>query len=256
VTKSELVDAVASKLPTMLRGDVELGVRTVFTAMAEALLDEERIEIRGFGSFTVRHRKARDGRNPGPARRCGSCTGAPCTSPSARSCWSASTPGAASRPTASAASGRTGRTSMSLSHWYFVRSQQDVLRPLSQAAVVRFFFNGGQLAAEADGFVRYIEVTVRLENRRAVEVQRVNAFQYCVRPDGTLDMDHLFAVTALAAEAAFGQLLRTAPRPGVIAAGHRFAKRRLEHEAGREPTEDEFAALAELVNRRAGRRIM
>ena len=64
MTKSELVDAVASKLPTMLRGDVELGVRTVFTAMAEALLDEERIEIRGFGSFTVRHRKARDGRNP------------------------------------------------------------------------------------------------------------------------------------------------------------------------------------------------
>ena len=64
MTKSELINAVAQKQRTMTRREVEEGVNIVFEAMAYALREEERIEIRGFGSFTVRHRKARDGRNP------------------------------------------------------------------------------------------------------------------------------------------------------------------------------------------------
>lgn len=64
MTKSELIDTVAHKVERLTRADVETAVNTIFKAMAQSLLEEERIEIRGFGSFVVRHRKARDGRNP------------------------------------------------------------------------------------------------------------------------------------------------------------------------------------------------
>ncbi|MBM4321662.1 MAG: integration host factor subunit beta [Deltaproteobacteria bacterium] len=64
MTKSELIDTVAHKVERLTRADVETAVNTIFKSMAQSLLQEERIEIRGFGSFVVRHRKARDGRNP------------------------------------------------------------------------------------------------------------------------------------------------------------------------------------------------
>jgi len=64
VTKSELIDVVARKMEHLTRADVEGAVNTIFKSMAQSLLDEDRIEIRGFGSFVVRRRKARDGRNP------------------------------------------------------------------------------------------------------------------------------------------------------------------------------------------------
>ncbi len=64
MTKSELINVVARKVNGMPRADVETAVNTIFKAMAGSLLEEERIEIRGFGSFVVRHRKARDGHNP------------------------------------------------------------------------------------------------------------------------------------------------------------------------------------------------
>lgn len=50
VARSELIAAVASKLGTKPHCDVELGVNTVFMAMAEALVEEERIDVRDFGS--------------------------------------------------------------------------------------------------------------------------------------------------------------------------------------------------------------
>jgi integration host factor subunit beta len=63
VTKSELIDSIADKLH-LAKARAEQIVDTVFNAMVDALKDGQGIEIRGFGSFTIREYKAYDGRNP------------------------------------------------------------------------------------------------------------------------------------------------------------------------------------------------
>lgn len=63
MTKSELVDAVAERLK-LPRGKAEFIVNCVFDSMVEALRKGQGIEIRGFGSFTVREYKSYEGRNP------------------------------------------------------------------------------------------------------------------------------------------------------------------------------------------------
>jgi integration host factor subunit beta len=63
MTKSELIDALASR-SQLTKARAELVVNCVFDAMTEALQRGEGIEIRGFGSFTVRPYKAYSGRNP------------------------------------------------------------------------------------------------------------------------------------------------------------------------------------------------
>jgi len=64
VTKSQLIEAVASKLQNVSKKDVEIIVDTIFSSMTDALTRDERIEIRGFGSFVSKKRDAREGRNP------------------------------------------------------------------------------------------------------------------------------------------------------------------------------------------------
>lgn len=63
MTKSELIEAVAAKLK-LPKGKAELVVNCVFDSMVDALKKSEGIEIRGFGSFTVRSYKPYEGRNP------------------------------------------------------------------------------------------------------------------------------------------------------------------------------------------------
>ena len=63
MTKSELIETVANKLK-LPKGKAELIVNCVFDSMEAALKQGERIEIRGFGSFEIRHYKAYEGRNP------------------------------------------------------------------------------------------------------------------------------------------------------------------------------------------------
>ena len=63
MTKSELIDAMAVR-SELTKARAELVVNCVFDAMTEALEKGEGIEIRGFGSFTVRPYKAYSGRNP------------------------------------------------------------------------------------------------------------------------------------------------------------------------------------------------
>ena len=62
--KSELVARLAERNPHLYLRDVELAVSTVFEEVAAALARGERVEVRGFGSFSVRRRDARVGRNP------------------------------------------------------------------------------------------------------------------------------------------------------------------------------------------------
>ncbi len=64
MNKSDLIEALAAKLPNLAGRDVEVIVNTIFDSMTDSLRRGERIEIRGFGSFEVRIRKPRIGRNP------------------------------------------------------------------------------------------------------------------------------------------------------------------------------------------------
>jgi integration host factor subunit beta len=64
MTKSGLIETVAAKTLHISKRDTEIVVNTIFDSMAQALRTGERIEIRGFGSFQVKVRDAREGRNP------------------------------------------------------------------------------------------------------------------------------------------------------------------------------------------------
>ncbi len=64
MTKSELIEIIARKQTQLAYKDVELSVKTLIEQMAQALATGERIEIRGFGSFSLHFRPPRIGRNP------------------------------------------------------------------------------------------------------------------------------------------------------------------------------------------------
>lgn len=64
MTRSELVAALASRFSHLPLRDAEVAVKTILDAMGDALEKGQRIEIRGFGSFSVNHRAPRLGRNP------------------------------------------------------------------------------------------------------------------------------------------------------------------------------------------------
>ncbi|GAB4181926.1 MAG: integration host factor subunit beta [Wenzhouxiangellaceae bacterium] len=64
MTKSELIERLASHQPHLDQADVELAVRTIIERMTQSLATGDRIEIRGFGSFSLHFREPRIGRNP------------------------------------------------------------------------------------------------------------------------------------------------------------------------------------------------
>ena len=64
MTKSELIETIAARQSQLSSKDVELAVKTVLEHMSQALSTGERIEIRGFGSFSLHYREPRKGRNP------------------------------------------------------------------------------------------------------------------------------------------------------------------------------------------------
>ena len=64
MTRSELIDLMTSRQTQLSAKDVELAVKLMIDHMAETLSDGERIEIRGFGSFSLHYREPRRGRNP------------------------------------------------------------------------------------------------------------------------------------------------------------------------------------------------
>ncbi len=64
MTKSELIEAVARGQGPLVHKDIELAVKCLIDQMSTALASGERIEIRGFGSFSLHYRPPRIGRNP------------------------------------------------------------------------------------------------------------------------------------------------------------------------------------------------
>ena len=64
MTRSELIADLVASNPHLRAHDADLIVATIFTEMTAALARGERVELRGFGAFTVKRRNARTGRNP------------------------------------------------------------------------------------------------------------------------------------------------------------------------------------------------
>ncbi|MAW86990.1 MAG: integration host factor subunit beta [Phyllobacteriaceae bacterium] len=62
--KSELVQIIATKNPHLFQRDVENIVNAIFDEITDALSKGNRVELRGFGAFSVKNRPARAGRNP------------------------------------------------------------------------------------------------------------------------------------------------------------------------------------------------
>ena len=64
MTRTDLVAALADKFSQLTQRDTEFAVKTILDAMSDALARGHRIEIRGFGSFSINRRPPRVGRNP------------------------------------------------------------------------------------------------------------------------------------------------------------------------------------------------
>jgi integration host factor subunit beta len=64
MNKSELIVAIADKQPHLLQKDVELAIKNILDVLTTTLANGDRIEIRGFGGFSITHRDPRVGRNP------------------------------------------------------------------------------------------------------------------------------------------------------------------------------------------------
>ena len=64
MTRSDLVEELAARFAQLTHHDAESAVKTILDSMGEALVQGHRIEIRGFGSFSINHRAPRMGRNP------------------------------------------------------------------------------------------------------------------------------------------------------------------------------------------------
>ncbi|HAD04963.1 MAG: integration host factor subunit beta [Desulfuromonadales bacterium GWC2_61_20] len=64
MTKSELIDRLTFENGALNKREAELIVNTIFASIGDTLAGGGRVEIRGFGSFTVRERDAREARNP------------------------------------------------------------------------------------------------------------------------------------------------------------------------------------------------
>lgn len=64
MTKSELIAALMQKHPHLQLKDINLIVNTVFDSISSSLADNNRVELRGFGAFSIKERDPRIGRNP------------------------------------------------------------------------------------------------------------------------------------------------------------------------------------------------
>jgi|TARA_B110000495_G_C22775524_1_gene453738 integration host factor subunit beta len=64
MTKSKLINLLAARFSQLVHKDAELSVKVIIDAMSNSLKKNNRIEIRGFGSFSLNYRPARIGRNP------------------------------------------------------------------------------------------------------------------------------------------------------------------------------------------------
>ncbi len=64
MTKSELIESIASQHPNMTKKNIEFIINSVFKSIKDSLQKGDKVEIRGFGSFKIREKSSKVGRNP------------------------------------------------------------------------------------------------------------------------------------------------------------------------------------------------
>lgn len=64
MTRSSLINKISTRFPEMSQRDVEKTVKIIFDQITTSLIKGQRVELRGFGAFSVRYREKRTGRNP------------------------------------------------------------------------------------------------------------------------------------------------------------------------------------------------
>ena len=64
INKKDLIELISKNQNQLPQRDIDLAIKTIINSMLESLASGKRIEIRGFGSFALRYRKSRIGRNP------------------------------------------------------------------------------------------------------------------------------------------------------------------------------------------------
>lgn len=64
MTKAQLIETVSQQVTHLTKRQTEVIVNTIFNSIRQSLANGDKIEIRGFGSFKLRHRRMREGRNP------------------------------------------------------------------------------------------------------------------------------------------------------------------------------------------------
>jgi integration host factor subunit beta len=64
MTKAELIEKVTEKMNSLTLKQTEVVVNLIFDSVKDTLAKGEKVEIRGFGSFRIRNRRSREGRNP------------------------------------------------------------------------------------------------------------------------------------------------------------------------------------------------
>ncbi len=64
MTKAELIEALVERIDRLTKKEAELIVNVVFRSISDSLAGGDKVELRGFGSFKVKERRAREGRNP------------------------------------------------------------------------------------------------------------------------------------------------------------------------------------------------
>ena len=137
--------------------------------------------------------------------------------------------------------------------WFFQRTAPGEIRRITNPLMQRFLVGERALPQDGDGFVRCIGMSLELQNRKPAQVTRVWFSKIRVSGDGRVDPHHRHETVKLAQKEA-----RQIAQAGssVVAAGHRFAARRLSHLGEWRPEEKDLAALRAVVNTRAGKEML
>jgi hypothetical protein len=136
--------------------------------------------------------------------------------------------------------------------WFFQRTAPGEIRCIPNPSMQRFLVGERPLRQDGDGYVRCIGMSLELHDRKPALVSRVWFSKIRVTEEGRVDPHHRHETAKLA----HAQVAAPPSASSVVAAGHRFARRRLSHLAEWRPEERDLVALRALVNTRAGKQML
>jgi hypothetical protein len=135
--------------------------------------------------------------------------------------------------------------------WFFQRTGPGEIKRISNPSMQRFLVGERPLVQDGDGYVRCIGVSLDVRNRKPAMVARVWFSKIRVLDDGKVDPHHRHETAKLAATEG-----KRHPQSSVIAAGHRFAERKLSHLGNWRPEQRDLDALRTEVNTKAGKEML